>query len=210
MRIIIAGNQDNWMELVNGSGLPWLHWEEDVSLSSDDVLLDLRDEAWDMEWYARAGNNPVFVSATMGTLADHHAPGNIIRMNSWLGTGQQAIECAADHQVHEQAEQVMLKLGMRIEWVPDVPGMVSGRVIAMIINEAWMTLEEGVSSRHDIDIAMKLGTNYPYGPFEWCDKIGAARVAALLKLLAEQNKRYDPSPSLLQYAVDHKQAGQVG
>jgi 3-hydroxybutyryl-CoA dehydrogenase len=62
----------------------------------------------------------------------------------------------------------------------------------MIINEAYYTVEEGTASRKDIDLAMKLGTNYPFGPFEWCEKIGAKNVFDLLKAVHEatQDERY--------------------
>ena len=49
---------------------------------------------------------------------------------------------------------------------PDIPGFISARVVSMIINEAYFALEEEVSSKEEIDTAMKLGTNYPYGPFD--------------------------------------------
>ena len=58
----------------------------------------------------------------------------------------------------------------------DHVGMVTPRVICMIINEACCSLQEGVATTEDIDKAMKLGTNYPYGPFEWCDRIGVNNV----------------------------------
>ena len=80
--------------------------------------------------------------------------------------------------------------------VPDVPGMISTRVIAMIINEAYFGLGDGISSKKDIDIAMKLGTNYPYGPFEWGEKIGLKKIYALLKKLSEKDDRYTVAPAL--------------
>lgn len=64
--------------------------------------------------------------------------------------------------------------------VDDRVGMVTPRVIFMIINEAYFTLEEGTASKEDIDVGMKLGTNYPYGPFEWCERIGIDHVYELL------------------------------
>jgi 3-hydroxybutyryl-CoA dehydrogenase len=204
MRIIIAGKQPGWLELAEASGIPWLLRDETMVIHTGDILLDLRDEAWDMEWYERAGNNPVFISATAGTLDQHHAPWNIVRMNSWLDPDNDSIECCGQAQVRASAEAFMKTLGKKIEWVPDIAGMVSGRVIAMIINEAWMAFEENVSSREDIDEAMKLGTNYPYGPFEWCEKIGAGRVAGLLQTLAQQHAHYQPSPMLLKYASVQK------
>jgi 3-hydroxybutyryl-CoA dehydrogenase len=63
----------------------------------------------------------------------------------------------------------------------DKVGLVTPRIICMIINEAYYTVEEGTATREDIDLAMKLGTNYPYGPFEWCKRIGAKQVCDLLE-----------------------------
>ncbi|MEO5650820.1 MAG: 3-hydroxyacyl-CoA dehydrogenase family protein, partial [Ginsengibacter sp.] len=67
------------------------------------------------------------------------------------------------------------------------------RVISMIINEAFYTLKENVSTKKEIDLAMKLGTNYPFGPFEWAEKIGLENVFNLLKKLSEKEERYIPS-----------------
>jgi 3-hydroxybutyryl-CoA dehydrogenase len=64
--------------------------------------------------------------------------------------------------------------------VEDRVGLVTPRVICMIINEAYYTLEEGTATRGDIDLAMKLGTNYPYGPFEWAKRISINHVIELL------------------------------
>ncbi|HRG10176.1 MAG TPA: 3-hydroxyacyl-CoA dehydrogenase family protein, partial [Cyclobacteriaceae bacterium] len=54
------------------------------------------------------------------------------------------------------------------------------RVICMIINEAYFTVEEGTATREDVDLAMKLGTNYPLGPFEWTEKIGLQNIVNVL------------------------------
>ncbi len=67
-------------------------------------------------------------------------------------------------------------------------GMVSARVICMIINEAYFTLQEGTANREDIDKGMKLGTAYPFGPFEWCEKIGIKNVYELLNALGNDTK----------------------
>ena len=79
-----------------------------------------------------------------------------------------------------------------IQWLPDEPGFVTPRVISMVINEAFISLKEGVSTEDEIDIAMKLGTNYPYGPFEWSNKIGIGNVNSLLQKLGATQKRYTP------------------
>lgn len=76
--------------------------------------------------------------------------------------------------------------------VADCVGMVTPRVICMIINEAFCAVEEGTASREDIDLAMKLGTNYPFGPFEWCERIGQKNVVLLLDALYKEtgSERY--------------------
>ncbi len=72
--------------------------------------------------------------------------------------------------------------------VDDRVGLVTPRVVCMIINEAYYTVQEGTASREDIDLAMKLGTNYPFGPFEWCEKIGLKNVYELLQAIYEDTK----------------------
>ena len=81
-------------------------------------------------------------------------------------------------------------------FVPDIPGMVTARILAMIINEAYFTLQENVSTKEEIDIAMKLGTSYPYGPFEWSEKIGLKNIHNLLIELSKTDKIYKPSEAM--------------
>ena len=76
------------------------------------------------------------------------------------------------------------------------------RVISCIINEAFLTLSEGVASAEDIDEAMKLGANYPRGPFEWAEEIGARKVLRTLdSLRANHGEAYVAAPSLREHAV---------
>jgi len=92
-----------------------------------------------------------------------------------------------------------LALFEQLDWsyqaVKDRVGMVTPRVLFMIINEACYTVEEGTASMEDIDTSMKLGTNYPYGPFEWADKIGIKDVYETLLALKEDTneERYECS-----------------
>jgi 3-hydroxybutyryl-CoA dehydrogenase len=86
--------------------------------------------------------------------------------------------------------------------VADQVGFITPRIICMIINEAYYTVEEGTASREDIDLAMKLGTNYPYGPFEWANRIGKSNVVALLNAVQKStaNMRYTVC-KLLQHEI---------
>lgn len=83
-------------------------------------------------------------------------------------------------------------------WVQDKPGMIHLRLICLIINEAYMVLQEKTATRDDIDTAMKLGTNYPYGPIEWSERIGIETVYAILFAMNEEfgEDRYRITPLL--------------
>ncbi len=95
-------------------------------------------------------------------------------------------------------EKLMNDLGLAIEVVDDRVGMVTPRIIAMIINEAFYTVMEGTATKEDIDLGMKLGTNYPMGPFEWAAKWGINNVYEVLDALFEDTKdeRYKICPLL--------------
>jgi len=142
-------------------------------------------------------DKPVFVNAVIATAKE--LPANCIRMNAWNSFLQRdLLEIAADRTstFSSNAEQILQTLGWKFQWVPDVPGMIAARVIAMIINEAYFALGDEISSKAEIDIAMKLGTNYPFGPFEWSEKIGLNRIHTLLGKLAETSGRYAIAPVL--------------
>ena len=80
------------------------------------------------------------------------------------------------------------------------PGEIAVRILAMIMNEAAYAVGEGVASVRDIDIAMKLGTNYPKGPLKWADEIGLELLHNILKSLDASlgDERYRPAPLLRQ------------
>lgn len=80
----------------------------------------------------------------------------------------------------------------------DVPGLVVARTVAMLINEAADAVLQGVCSPEGADAAMKLGVNYPAGPFEWLSGWDAAQVREVLSRLDEhyRGERYRISPWL--------------
>jgi len=83
-------------------------------------------------------------------------------------------------------------LGYQPEYVNSRVGFITPRIICMIINEAYFTVQEGTASKKDIDTAMKLGTNYPKGPFEFCSEFGIKQVYLLLEALYQDthDERY--------------------
>jgi 3-hydroxybutyryl-CoA dehydrogenase len=143
---------------------------------------------------------PLFINAvvsTVKTIGDNR----FIRINGWPGMIKRPlIEFACADLSTDRAKEVFGALGWESRRVEDIVGLISPRILVMIINEAYFTLEEGVSTKEDIDVAMQLGTNYPYGPFEWAQRIGLQNVVSLLTLLHESNGRYQPSRKLLQDA----------
>lgn len=136
---------------------------------------------------------PVLINSVIDTLQEIRAP--FIRINAWPGfLKRPVVEASCDNKaLKKKAERIFDCLNKKGEWVPDEPGLITARIIAMIINEAWFALEEGVSTKEEIDIALKLGTNYPYGPFEWGDRIGLKKIYALLDKLSKRNNRYRPT-----------------
>jgi 3-hydroxybutyryl-CoA dehydrogenase len=78
------------------------------------------------------------------------------------------------------AERHFRGLGMHVEWVGDSPGLVLGRIVCQVVNEAAFALQSGVGTAPDIDTAMRLGFNYPRGPLEWAEAIGLDHVLAVL------------------------------
>jgi 3-hydroxybutyryl-CoA dehydrogenase len=89
-------------------------------------------------------------------------------------------------------------LGMAIAWVGDAPGLVLGRIVCQLVNEAAFALDEGVGSPADVDAGLVAGLNYPRGILGWADAIGLDHVTAVLGALAEEygEARYRTAPRL--------------
>jgi 3-hydroxybutyryl-CoA dehydrogenase len=123
----------------------------------------------------------------------------VVELTAALQSTQEALD---------EATAFWQDLGFEAVRVGDGPGLVRARVICCLINEAASALIEGVATAADIDQAMKLGTNYPYGPLEWADMIGVDTVLGVMNGLFTEwgEDRYRPSP-LLRRMV---QAGQLG
>ena len=147
-----------------------------------------------IDWIEQA-NAPVFVNAVISTL--NGLPTNAIRINAWPGFIQRPlIEICTSKENLSSAGKVLQALNWNYEMVPDVVGLVAPKIISMVINEAYFALGDNVSDKEGIDTAMKLGTNYPYGPFEWCEIIGPDKIHDLLAILSETDSRYLPAPLL--------------
>jgi len=85
----------------------------------------------------------------------------------------------------ELAQELFATLGKGAVLVEDSPGLFLGRTIGSIVNEAMIAIAEDVASPDDIDVAMRLGANYPIGPVAWGREIGGARIARILQRVAD-------------------------
>ncbi len=106
----------------------------------------------------------------------------------------------------QRAIALVEAIGQTSVVVQDGPGLVRMRTVCCLINEAASALLEGVASPADIDKAMKLGTNYPYGPLEWADYIGLDMVLGVMNGLFTEwgEDRYRPSPMLKRLVAARK------
>ena len=100
----------------------------------------------------------------------------------------------------KDTEALLCALGYSPYGVADTPGLVVARTLAMLVNEAADAVLHGVCSVEGADAAMKLGVNYPAGPFEWLYRLGIQRVIRLIESLDRvyRGERYRVSPWLLQ------------
>jgi 3-hydroxybutyryl-CoA dehydrogenase len=98
----------------------------------------------------------------------------------------------------ERAAELFAALGKRVAWVGDAPGLVLGRIVCQVINEAAFAVGEGVGSAADVDDGMVLGLNHPRGPLAWADAIGLDHVLTVLDGLYGElrEERYRAAPLL--------------
>ena len=96
------------------------------------------------------------------------------------------------------AEAAFKSVGKETVRVKDTAGLTFPRILSLLVNEAARSLEEGVAKAEEIDIAMRLGVNYPQGPLRWGDQVGLDEVLAVLEGLQREtgDDRYRPTPLL--------------
>jgi 3-hydroxybutyryl-CoA dehydrogenase len=114
----------------------------------------------------------------------------LVEIVSGRATTQDALGAAGRH---------FAALGKHVECVlAEAPGLVLGRILCQIVNEAHFAVQEGVGTPEDVDTAMRLGFNWPRGPFEWAEAIGRARVVGCLDALRAElgEERYRVAPPL--------------
>ena len=144
-------------------------------------------EAASMQLFASSGNWPTFGFCGLPTLLN-----------------RSLLEVSLYHEAdREKLAETCAALGTDYRIVADRVGLVTPRVICQIINEACFTVQEGTATMQDVDLGMKLGTNYPRGPFAWANAIGVERVYAVLEALWDDthDERYKVCPLLKRQAL---------
>ena len=115
---------------------------------------------------------------------------------------RKVIELAAGLRTAEasmaEAEAAFKSIGKETVRVKDTAGLTFPRIVSLLVNEAARSLEEGVAKAEEIDIAIRLGVNYPQGPLRWGDQVGLDEVLAVLEGLQREtgDDRYRPTPLL--------------
>lgn len=198
MKIVIAATDAQWNELINSKSQ--IDWQR-VNNSTDfiqykdaDAYFSLKDNII-LPDFALLGKT-VFINSVISTLTELKAPANVLRINGWSTFLQRPVWETAGI-LEDGIKNNFEKSGIKFNIVSDEPGFISARIIAMIINEAYFAVNEAVSSKTEIDTAMKLGTNYPYGPFEWAGLIGTGHILGLLQKLNTSDLRYQPAALLI-------------
>ena len=112
-----------------------------------------------------------------------------------------------DEETLAAAVEVGHRMGKEVVVIKESPGFITSRINAMIGNEAFYMLQEGIASAADIDKALKLGLNHPMGPFELVDLVGLDTRLHILEYLHKTlGEKFRPAPLLVQYV----KAGRLG
>ena len=200
MRLAVFARDEQWDEIRKDfSNVEWIRLTSLIDIPDNIAGLFILSDIIEIDYTVTQA--PIFINAVTNTLMNLKAPSHVVRINGWTGFLSRA-EWEISGLITEKVIAVINFLFKKIIILPDEPGFISARILAMIINEAWFALGENISTKKEIDIAMKLGTNYPLGPFEWGEKIGEKNIFYLLQKLSEKSEKYLPAPLLQQKTTE--------
>ena len=198
MRILVKGNNEQFELIQSKVGLVECEIVQySGTVTKADLYIDFGFEEEDSP-FLTISDKVVLVNNVIGK----EMPAHFTKFNGWRTFAERTVfEIASTNETALlKTEKILQTLGWKYFIAPNEPGFIAARTVAMIVNEAYFALEDEVSSKNEIDTAMKLGTNYPYGPFEWSEKIGLNKIAQLLVKLSKNDKRYTASLLLLKEA----------
>jgi len=165
-----------------------------------ELVLDARIRAEE----SPPGGAPLAVLCASGSLAARGEPGAI---GFHLLPGGELVELTRLRTSQEFAatavQECFGRLGFLTEWVDDAPGLVLGRIVSQLVNEAAFAIGEGVGSAGDVDTGLTLGLSHPRGAVAWSEAIGLDHVLAVLDALWEERReeRYRAAPLLRRAAT---------
>jgi 3-hydroxybutyryl-CoA dehydrogenase len=186
MQVVVLTDESLKEELLsNTSSIPEvIIWIENIAQlhqhANADVVIDLLFEKKHTPVLQSLTAELVIINSVENTLAETDS--SFLRINGWLTFLKSSlIEASSITDYNKaKAEEIFFLFNKKLEWLPDEVGFITPRVMSMIINEAFISLKEGIS------------TNYPYGPFEWAEKIGIKKIKSLLEKLNLKQERYQP------------------
>jgi 3-hydroxybutyryl-CoA dehydrogenase len=196
MKFVVLASEAQWEMIHEISNIEWIkvsNFETFLAQNDADAYFNFMEDASSKNYTTLA--KPVFINSVEKTLTQIQKNENSIRFNGWQGFVEKPMWEIAGN-ANEAIATILKAIAKTFMAVEDITGFVSARVIAMIINEAYFALEDEVSTKAEIDIAMKLGTNYPYGPFEWAEIIGLENIYNLLQTMAMEDDKYKPATAM--------------
>ncbi len=215
--IVIAGHSalaDELADAAMAAGWDVAAPEEAQGLEAPFLILDL-DQGEDLEAPLQGG--PQAICCAAGSLAMLDPGGGAVGFHA-LPPLEQAtlVELTRGADTAQSAaaatERFFATLGKHTLWVADAPGLVLGRIVCQVVNEAAFALAQGVGSAADVDAGMVHGLNYPRGILDWADAIGLDHVLAVLDGLYDERReeRYRAAPLLRSLAMSGRLGWQTG
>jgi 3-hydroxybutyryl-CoA dehydrogenase len=213
--VVIAGESPVAFALAHAAGEAG--WQVARPGESDEVPSLIIDCTAGEELEAPLQGGPSMILCAAGSLATLDPGGNAVGFHVLpplgesrlveLTRGPDSADSAAS-----AAERFFTTLGKHTAWVGDAPGLVLGRIVCGVINEAAFALGEGVGSAEDIDAGMVYGLNYPRGPLSWADEIGLDHVYAVIAGLHDElgEERYRPASELRRRVLSGRLGRQTG
>ena len=208
IKALVIGEESSLIEVKQKLGDNWnlTHLEsidESTSLEEFDLIIDFVTDAYPEHYtlYSDLKDTLILFNGVRISLSElkftfGEASSEIYGFNGLPGFfNREILEISS---VNKSEGGRLREFGFDFVLVDDRVGLVTPRVITMIINEAYYTVQEGTASKKDIDLGMKLGTNYPMGPFEWAESIGIQEVYETLEAIYEdtRDERYKIAPLL--------------
>jgi len=197
MNIALTGTQERKEELKSKIGshhnIIDFDWGAPIPEADCTIDLDFDLDPTRIQQYALQAV-PVILSAVnvqlLGVMAQFNIKKkDVFGLNALPGFLDKNLwEMTAPYPTEQKNLSALFSENLQAEWVADRVGMVTPRILFMIINEAYYTVQEGTANKADINTGMKLGTAYPGGPFEWVEKIGLLNVLQTLDALYQDTR----------------------